>query len=80
MRGLGKPDGAFRNALAQCREEPFRARRFLRPMDRPRSWPRPPRGTVLDMDSSVSPAHGEQEMSVWNGYYDGTVHIPLSAT
>ena len=31
---------------------------------------RPPRGIVLDMDSSVSPAHGEQEMSVWNGHYD----------
>ena len=25
---------------------------------------RPPRGIVLDMDSSVSPTHGEQEMSV----------------
>jgi hypothetical protein len=24
---------------------------------------------VLDMDSSVSPTHGEQEMSVWNGHY-----------
>ena len=31
---------------------------------------RPPRGVVLDMDSSVSPTHGEQEMSVWNGHYD----------
>jgi hypothetical protein len=30
---------------------------------------RPPRGAVLDMDSSVSPTHGEQEMSVWNGHY-----------
>ena len=29
---------------------------------------RPPRGIVLDMDSSVSPTHGEQEMSVWNGH------------
>ena len=28
---------------------------------------RPPRGVVLDMDSSVSPTHGEREMSVWNG-------------
>src|ERR1700694_1299222 len=28
---------------------------------------RPPRGIVLDMGSSVSPTHGEQEMSVWNG-------------
>src|SRR5262249_38146412 len=30
---------------------------------------RPPRGIVLDIDSSVSPTHGEQEMSVWNGHY-----------
>lgn len=30
---------------------------------------RPPRGVVLDMDSSVSPTHGEQEDSVWNGHY-----------
>src|SRR2546428_4086403 len=30
---------------------------------------RPPRGVVLDMDSSVSPTHGGQEMSVWNGHY-----------
>jgi hypothetical protein len=29
---------------------------------------RPPRGIVLDMDSSVSPTHGEQEMSLWNGH------------
>jgi hypothetical protein len=29
---------------------------------------RPPRGIVLDMDSS--PTHGEQEMSVWDGHYD----------
>src|SRR6476620_5533832 len=28
---------------------------------------RPPRGIVLDMDSSVSPTHGEQENSLWNG-------------
>ena len=28
---------------------------------------RPPRGVVFDMDSSVSPTHGEQEISVWNG-------------
>jgi hypothetical protein len=30
---------------------------------------RPPRSIVLGMDSSVSPTHGEQEMSVWNGHY-----------
>src|SRR5262245_15868594 len=38
---------------------------------------RPPRGTVLDMDSSVSPTHGEQEMSVWNGHYGCTCYHPL---
>ena len=31
---------------------------------------RPPRGVVLDIDSSVSPTHGEQENSVWNGHGD----------
>ena len=38
---------------------------------------RPPRGVVLDMDSSVSPTHGEQEMSVWNGHYECTYYHPL---
>src|SRR5258708_907776 len=35
------------------------------------------RGIVLDMDSSVSPTHGEQEMSVWNGHYACTCYHPL---
>jgi hypothetical protein len=38
---------------------------------------RPPKGIVLDMDSSVSPTHGEQEMSVWNGHYQCTCYHPL---
>ena len=38
---------------------------------------RSPRSIVLDMDSSVSPTHGEQEMSVWNGYYECTCYHPL---
>src|SRR5258708_38555053 len=38
---------------------------------------RPPRGIVLDIDSSVSPTHGEQENSVWNGHYDCTCYHPL---
>ena len=38
---------------------------------------RPPRGIVLDTDSSVIPTHGEQEMSVWNGYYACTCYHPL---
>ena len=38
---------------------------------------RPPRGVVLDTDSSVSPTHGEQENSVWNGHYECTCYHPL---
>jgi len=38
---------------------------------------RPPRSIVLDMDSSVSPTHGEQEMSVWNCHYACTCYHPL---
>ena len=38
---------------------------------------RPPRGIVLDMDLSVSPTHGDQEMSVWNGHYVRTCYHPL---
>jgi Transposase DDE domain group 1 len=38
---------------------------------------RPPRGIVLDMDSSVSPTHGEQENGVWNGHYACTCYYPL---
>jgi hypothetical protein len=41
---------------------------------------RPPRGIVLDMDSSVSPTHGEQEMSVWNGHYECTCYHPSSCS
>ena len=38
---------------------------------------RPPRGILLDMDSSVSPTHGEQENSAWNGHYACTCYHPL---
>ena len=38
---------------------------------------RPPRGILLDMDSSVSPTHGEQEKSCWNGHYECTCYRPL---
>ena len=37
----------------------------------------PSRGIVLDMDSSVSPTHGERENSVWNGHYACTRYHPL---
>jgi hypothetical protein len=32
---------------------------------------------VLDMDSSVSPTHGEQEQNVWNGHFGCTCYHPL---
>jgi hypothetical protein len=32
---------------------------------------------VLDMDSSVSPTHGEQENSLWNGHFGCTCYHPL---
>jgi hypothetical protein len=32
---------------------------------------------VLDMDSSVSPTHGDQEKSVWNGHFGCTCYHPL---
>jgi Transposase DDE domain group 1 len=35
------------------------------------------RAIVLDMDSSVSSIHGEQEKSVWNGHYECTCYHPL---
>ena len=38
---------------------------------------RAPRGIVLDMDSSVSPTHGDQERSVWNGHFARTCYHPL---
>jgi hypothetical protein len=38
---------------------------------------RPRRTIVFDMDSSVSPTHGEHEMSVWNGHHACTCYQPL---
>jgi Transposase DDE domain group 1 len=32
---------------------------------------------ILDMDSSESPTHGEQEGSVWNGHFGCTCYHPL---
>src|SRR5207344_537432 len=33
---------------------------------------RPPDGIILDMDSSESPTHGQQEGSAWNGHFGCT--------
>src|SRR6516162_3609299 len=74
--GFAESDGALRDAMARGAQE---LRCSCRPSGR---WidlvhgRRPPRGIVLDMDSSVSPTHGEQE-SVWNGHYACTCYHPL---
>ena len=38
---------------------------------------RPPDSIILDMDSSESPTHGEQEGSAWNGHFGCTCYHPL---
>jgi hypothetical protein len=38
---------------------------------------KPPRNIVLDMDSSESPTHGQQEGSAWNGHFGCTCYHPL---
>jgi len=37
----------------------------------------PPKMIVLDMDSSVSPTHGEQEATAYNGHFGCTCYHPL---
>ncbi len=38
---------------------------------------RPPKSITLDMDSSESPVHGDQEGSVWNGHFQSKCLHPL---
>jgi hypothetical protein len=38
---------------------------------------RPPKSITLDMDSSESPAHGDQEGAVWNGHFQKKCLHPL---
>ncbi len=38
---------------------------------------RPPDGIILDMDSSESPTHGDQEGSAFNGHFGSTCYHPL---
>jgi DDE family transposase len=52
-------------------------------MDLPGAWidqvhgRTPPEGIVLDMDSSESPTHGDQQGSAWNGHFGCTCYHPL---
>src|ERR687891_1949404 len=38
---------------------------------------RPPDGIILDIDSSESPTHGQQEGSAWDGHFGCTCYHPL---
>ena len=38
---------------------------------------KPPKWITLDMDSSVSPTHGAQEGTAWNGHFDCSCYHPL---
>jgi hypothetical protein len=38
---------------------------------------RPPGGIILNMDSSESPTHGQQEGSAWNGHFGCSCYHPL---
>ena len=38
---------------------------------------RPPDGIILDMDSSESPTHGQQQGSACNGHFGCTCYHPL---
>jgi len=39
--------------------------------------PRPPKMIILDMDSSVSPTHGDQQGTAYNGHFGCTCYHPL---
>ena len=41
---------------------------------------RPPDGIILDMDSSESPTHGQQEGSAYNGHFGCTYYHPCVST
>ena len=77
QRGFAESDGALRNSVARGTCEPLCSCRPVWPVDRPCARPPPAKGHWLDMDSSVSPTHGEQEMSVWNGHCASTCYHPL---
>jgi Transposase DDE domain group 1 len=40
---------------------------------------RPPKVITLDMDSSVSPVHGDQDGAMWNGHFQSKCLHPLFA-
>ena len=67
--GLEQSDGALRDGSSGHRENlTALARSFGQWIDRVHER-HPPKMIVLDMDSSVSPTHGDQEGSAYNGHF-----------
>src|ERR1700722_13780336 len=77
MRGVSKPDGAVRARWLTAEKNRWTLADLSGQwIDRVHAR-RPPRGVVLDMDSSVSPTHGEQEMSSGTGITSAPCYHPL---
>src|ERR671913_399807 len=81
--GLDRP-AASSSQMGRFETEWLAPEAHLAPLtDRSGAWidrvhaRRPPDGIILDMDSSESPTHGEQEGSAWNGHFRCTCYHPL---
>src|SRR5262249_13868625 len=77
QRGLAESDGALRDAMARGARELRCSCRPVWSVDRPCARPEGHPVASCSTCSSVSPTHGEQEMSVWNGHYACTCYHPL---
>jgi hypothetical protein len=44
------------------------------------SFGTPPRHLTFDLDAVDDPAHGEQQLTIWHGYYDQNQYLPLVIT
>jgi len=42
-----------------------------------RSYKKPPKAIILDLDETEDPTHGHQQLSFFNGYYDSYCYLPL---
>jgi hypothetical protein len=42
-----------------------------------RSYPKPPRSVVLDIDDTVDVVHGHQRLAQWNAHYDERCFLPI---
>ena len=89
MRTIVDSRGLMRNAASTSEMGRFEtewltsAGNFATLVDLPGAWIdrvhacRPPKLSILDMDSSESPTHGNQEGSAYNGHFGCTCYHPL---